>query len=95
MPWIGNARIAGLYARYSPLLLQLGPSFDCSAAPWNRPRAILDRKGFECRIRGDHFIFTHPKAEEIINLQPIGSMAKPYQVKQVRDIIVRYGLAEE
>jgi hypothetical protein len=28
--------------------------------------------------------------EEIINLQPRGSQAKPYQVKQVRDLIVKH-----
>jgi nitrogen regulatory protein PII-like uncharacterized protein len=27
---------------------------------------------------------------EILNLQPRGSLAKPYQVKQVREAIVRY-----
>ena len=27
---------------------------------------------------------------EILNLQPRGSLAKPYQVKQVRAVIVRY-----
>src|SRR5438270_13319420 len=32
---------------------------------------------------------------EILNLQPRGSMAKPYQVKQVRTVIVRYNLAGE
>lgn len=31
---------------------------------------------------------------EILNLQPRGSLAKPYQVKQVRSVIVRYKLAE-
>jgi hypothetical protein len=33
--------------------------------------------------------------EEILNLQPRGSMAKPYQVKQVRKVLVQYKLAEE
>ena len=31
---------------------------------------------------------------EILNLQPRGSLAKPYQLKQVRSVIVRYELAE-
>lgn len=31
---------------------------------------------------------------EVLNLQPRGSLAKPYQVKQVRAVIVRYKLAE-
>ena len=30
--------------------------------------------------------------EEIINLQPAGNKAKPYQVKQVRNIILKYQL---
>ncbi len=33
--------------------------------------------------------------EEILNLQPRGVTAKPYQVKQVRDMILRYGLRLE
>ncbi|MCD8338440.1 MAG: type II toxin-antitoxin system HicA family toxin [Lachnospiraceae bacterium] len=55
-------------------------------------RAVLDRLGFECRIRGDHFIYTKDGVEEIINIQPAGSKAKPYQVKQVREIILAYQL---
>ncbi len=54
--------------------------------------ALLDRLGFTCRIRGDHFIYTKDGVEEIINLQPKGSKAKPYQVKQVRQIILKYQL---
>jgi len=30
--------------------------------------------------------------EEILNLQPKGGKGKPYQVKQVREVILRYGL---
>ena len=30
---------------------------------------------------------------EIINLQPIGNKAKAYQVKQVRNLIVKYKFA--
>ena len=53
---------------------------------------VLDRLGFQCRIRGDHFIYTKDGVEEIINIQPMGSKAKPYQVKQVRNIILKYQL---
>jgi hypothetical protein len=48
--------------------------------------------GFDERIRGGHHVFTRDGLEEIINLQPRGGMAKPYQVKQVRDLITRYQL---
>ena len=38
-------------------------------------------------------ITTKAGVEEILNLQPKGSKAKPYQVKQVRGVIVKYRLA--
>lgn len=56
---------------------------------------ILNRLGFVCRIRGDHYIFCHESIDEIINIQPKGSMAKPYQVKQVRSILIRYNMIRE
>ena len=33
--------------------------------------------------------------EEILNLQPKGAKAKPYQVKQVRNLILKYKLGEK
>ena len=51
---------------------------------------VLSRLGFDRRIRGDHFIFSKEGVEEIINLQPVGNKAKAYQVKQVREIILKY-----
>jgi hypothetical protein len=56
---------------------------------------LLVQFGFERRIRGDHHIFTRAGIEEILNLQPRGAHAKPYQVKQVRNVIVQHGLADE
>ncbi|MBN1425042.1 type II toxin-antitoxin system HicA family toxin [Candidatus Fermentibacteria bacterium] len=53
---------------------------------------LLVRLGFEERIKGDHHIFTMTGVEEILNLQPVGSHGKAYQVKQVRDIILKYRL---
>lgn len=54
---------------------------------------LLNRLGFQCRIKGDHFIYTKTGVDEIINIQPRhGGRAKPYQVKQVREIILKYGL---
>ena len=51
---------------------------------------ILDGLGFTLRVRGNHFIYTHPDVDEIINIQPAGSKAKPYQVRQVREIVLKY-----
>jgi hypothetical protein len=58
-------------------------------------RALLRRLGFVERIRGSHHIFTREGVDEILNLQSRGSMAKPYQVKQVRKMLVQYKLADE
>jgi hypothetical protein len=55
---------------------------------------LLDYLDFEVRIKGSHHLFTKDGVEEILNLQPRrGGEAKPYQVKQVREVIQRYGLA--
>jgi hypothetical protein len=51
--------------------------------------------GFAIRIRGDHHIFSRDDVAEIVNLQPKGSMAKPYQVRQVRTLITRHRLGLE
>ncbi len=56
---------------------------------------LLQRLGFQMRVRGSHRIFFRQGVEEILNLQPRGSSAKPYQVKQVRDVVLKYKLAEE
>ena len=37
-------------------------------------------------------IFTKEGVEEILNLQPKGRHAKPYQVKQARHVILKYRL---
>jgi len=53
---------------------------------------LLLALGFNERINGDHHIFYREDIEEILNLQPKGSQAKAYQVKQVRNIILKYHL---
>ena len=56
---------------------------------------LLRHLGFDERIRGSHHIFTKEGVEEILNLQPKRGKAKAYQVKQVRNVILRYKLAGE
>jgi predicted RNA binding protein YcfA (HicA-like mRNA interferase family) len=54
-------------------------------------RRLLFRLGFDERIKGSHHIFYKEGIAEIINLQPLkDGKAKPYQVKQVRSIILKY-----
>jgi len=53
---------------------------------------LLKSYGFEVRIRGSHHMFRKEGVVEKINLQRDGNKAKPYQVKQVRNVIVKYKL---
>jgi predicted RNA binding protein YcfA (HicA-like mRNA interferase family) len=53
---------------------------------------LLKILGFEIRIKVSHHILTKDNIVEIINIQPKDSKAKNYQVKQVREIIVKYNL---
>jgi len=59
-------------------------------------RKLLLKLKFEERIKGDHYIFTRIGIVEIINLQPLrDGKAKVYQVKQIRNLILKYKLHEE
>jgi predicted RNA binding protein YcfA (HicA-like mRNA interferase family) len=52
---------------------------------------VLDRAGFSFRQGGgSHRIYSKQDIPEIINVQPKGNLAKAYQVKQVRELLVRY-----
>lgn len=55
---------------------------------------LLRRLNFKERVKGSHHIFTLDEIEEIINIQPRGKVAKNYQVTQVRNLILKYGLSE-
>ena len=58
-------------------------------------RRVLQNLGFAERIRGSHHIFFREGVVEILNLQPKGNKAKPYQVKQVRHVILKYRMGGE
>ena len=51
---------------------------------------LLETLGFQCRIKGDHFIYTKKGIDEIINIQPDKNKAKSYQIKQIRTLILKY-----
>jgi hypothetical protein len=53
---------------------------------------LLRNLGFHERTRGSHHIFTRDGVEEILNLQTKGGRANLYQVKQVRQVILKYRL---
>jgi len=60
--------------------------------PFDGLCALLRRLGFEERVRGDHHIFTMEDVEEILNIQPKDGRGKPYQIRQVRELLLRYNL---
>jgi predicted RNA binding protein YcfA (HicA-like mRNA interferase family) len=57
--------------------------------------SLLHSIGFEMRVSGSHHIFRKAGIEEKINLQRDGNKAKPYQVRQVRQILLKYKLGGE
>ncbi|MDY7091650.1 MAG: type II toxin-antitoxin system HicA family toxin [Acidobacteriota bacterium] len=63
--------------------------------PFQRLCSLLRNLGFDERTKGSHHIFTMEGIPEILNLQPKGAKAKAkaYQVRQVRDVILKYRLA--
>jgi predicted RNA binding protein YcfA (HicA-like mRNA interferase family) len=58
-------------------------------------RNLLLALGFRERTAGSHHVFRRPGVQEMINIQRDGSKAKPYQVRQVRAVILKYRLAEQ
>ena len=81
--------------KYADLLLLVLAGKSDANISFSDIRRLLIVLGFHERINGAHHIFTKNGIEEILNLQPQGSKAKPYQVKQVRNVIVRYKLGAE
>ncbi len=78
--------------KYEDLTVRILRGGSDANIPFDDLRHLLRRLGFAERIRGDHYIFTKEGVVEILNLQPKGRHAKPYQVRQVRGVIVKYRL---
>jgi len=56
---------------------------------------LLKKLGFDERIKGSNHIFTKEEIEEILNLQSQQGKAKTYQIKQIRNVILKYKLGEQ
>ncbi len=78
--------------KYFKLLERILHGASDANIPFTQMCQLLKKFGFDERIRGSHHIFSKDGVEEIINLQSKGSKAKPYQVKQVRNLILKYKL---
>ncbi len=59
---------------------------------WADLRALLLYLGFSERVRGSHHLFDKEGVVEIVNLQCRGGHVKPYQVRQIRKLILQYNL---
>ena len=81
--------------KYEKLILQILRGTSDANIAFSDLINLLQHLGFEMRIKGSHHIFRKEGIEEKPNLQKEGNKAKPYQVKQVRNIILKYGLGDE
>lgn len=79
-------------SKHEKLLLQILRGTADAHISFEGLRNLLFHLQFKERIKGSHHIFTRENVEEILNLQPKGSQAKPYQVKQVRLVLIKYQL---
>lgn len=77
-------------SQFDKIMLNILSGTKDTNIPFSDLQKVLTVLGFVVRIKGDHFIYTKDGVEEIINIQPKGNKAKPYQVKQVRNIILKY-----
>jgi predicted RNA binding protein YcfA (HicA-like mRNA interferase family) len=56
--------------------------------------ALAKALGFRLsRTSGSHHIFAHPAVRELLNLQDVAGKAKPYQVRQLLDLVERHNLS--
>ena len=81
--------------RQEKFLLQILRGTSDTNISFSRLCQLLRQLEFDERMRGSHHIFTREDIDEILNLQPKKGKAKPYQVKQVRRLILKYRLGDE
>ena len=81
--------------RQEKFLLQILRGTSDANISFPRLCQLLRQLDFDERIRGSHHIFTREDIDGILNLQPKKGKAKPYQVKQVRRLILKYRLGDK
>ena len=82
-------------SKHDKLLLQILQGRSDANISFDDLRRLLLHLEFEERIRSSHHMFRKSGIEEKINLQRDGSKAKVYQVRQVRNILLKYKLGGE
>jgi predicted RNA binding protein YcfA (HicA-like mRNA interferase family) len=81
-------------SRFKKLLSQVTSGLSDANVNFDDLCLILKHLGFQSRTRGSHHVFVKAGIEEMVNLQQDGAKAKKYQVKQVREIILKHKLGE-
>ena len=80
--------------RYEKLVQKILSGRQDTSIQFSEAVTLLQALGFSLRIKGSHHIFNREGVEELINIQSEGSKAKAYQVKQIRELILKYRLEE-
>ena len=81
--------------KYEKLLHKLLSGLSDTNLNFSELCSLLTHLNFKERIKGSHHIFYRDDIQEIINIQPKEGKAKAYQIKQVRNIIVKYKLVHD
>jgi len=78
--------------KFEKLLLKLLRGTSDGNFSFDELRSLILTLGFDERISSSHHIYSKTGIDEIINIQPKQGKAKPYQVKQVRNLVINYKL---
>ena len=82
-------------SKHAKLLFQILRGLSDANIEFDELCGLLKYLGFEFRVRGSHHIFSLDGIPVQINLQRGGAKAKPYQVRQVRVVVIKYKLGRE
>ncbi|HEY8687649.1 MAG TPA: type II toxin-antitoxin system HicA family toxin [Chitinophagaceae bacterium] len=82
-------------AQLNKLILKILSGNSDNNIEFNDLIKLLRNFNFSYRIKGSHHIFWKEDVDEIINIQSLGSKAKSYQVKQVRNILLKYKMIQD
>ena len=82
-------------SKFDKILIKVLNGLSDKNIEFNELLNLLLSLGFQLRVKGSHHILSKEGIDEIINIQSKNNKAKPYQVKQVRDLIIKYSLNSE
>ncbi|HBF33998.1 TPA: toxin HicA [Candidatus Sumerlaeota bacterium] len=75
--------------QHEKLLLKILRGQSDANIPFSAVCALLLYLGFEERIKGSHHVFRKAGVEEKVNVQKDGNLTKGYQIRQIRQVILR------